>query len=425
MTKIVKLTTYDLRFPTSDHLDGSDAMNPDPDYSAAYVIIETDNILLKGHSFAFTLGRGNDLCCEAIKALQHLVLGLDISWIKENQSTFSRMMTSDTQLRWVGPEKGIIHMASGAIINAVWDILAKSQNKPLWQLVSDMSPEQISGSIDFRHITDFLNKDEANEILSLHHKTKQYRFSKLEKEGYPCYVTSAGWLGYSDEKLKRLCLEAKENGFEYVKLKVGKSLKDDMRRLEIARTTLGPEIKIMIDANQVWEVEEAIKWMKNLSEFNPYFIEEPTSPDDIIGHKKIREAIYPIKVATGEAVQNRIIFKQLISENAIDIVQVDACRMGGLNEVLAVQLMASKNNLPVWPHAGGVGLCEYSQHLAMIDYLCISGKKDEQVIEYVDHLHEHFLNPCIIKNAAYMLPKESGFSVEMKPETLINNLFRG
>ena len=424
MTKIVKLTTYDLRFPTSDHLDGSDAMNPDPDYSAAYVIIETDNILLKGHSFAFTLGRGNDLCCEAIKALQHLVLGLDISWIKENQSTFSRMMTSDTQLRWVGPEKGIIHMASGAIINAVWDILAKSQNEPLWKLVSDMSPEQISGSIDFRHITDFLNKDEANEILRSHHKTKQYRFSKLEKEGYPCYVTSAGWLGYSDEKLKRLCLEAKENGFEYVKLKVGKNLKDDMRRLEIARTTLGPEIKIMIDANQVWEVEQAIKWMKSLSEFNPYFIEEPTSPDDIIGHKKIREAIYPIKVATGEAVQNRIIFKQLISENAIDIVQVDACRMGGLNEVLAVQLMASKNDLPVWPHAGGVGLCEYSQHLAMIDYLCISGKKDEQIIEYVDHLHEHFLNPCVIKNAAYMLPKESGFSVEMKPETLTNNLFR-
>lgn len=425
MAKIVKLTTYDLRFPTSDHLDGSDAMNPDPDYSAAYVIIETDNSFLKGHSFAFTLGRGNDLCCEAIKALRHLVLGLDISWIRENQSTFSRMMTSDTQLRWVGPEKGIIHMASGAIINAVWDILAKSQNKPLWQLVSDMTPEQISGSIDFRHITDFLNKDEANEILRSHHKTKQHRFSKLEKEGYPCYVTSAGWLGYSDEKLKRLCLEAKENGFEYVKLKVGKSLKDDMRRLEIARTTLGPEIKIMIDANQVWEVEQAIKWMKNLSEFNPYFIEEPTSPDDIIGHKKIREAIYPIKVATGEAVQNRIIFKQLISENAIDIVQVDACRMGGLNEVLAVQLMASKNDLPVWPHAGGVGLCEYSQHLAMIDYLCISGKKDEQVIEYVDHLHEHFLNPCIIKNAAYMLPKESGFSVEMKPETLINNLFKG
>ncbi|MDC0227568.1 fuconate dehydratase [Alphaproteobacteria bacterium] len=425
MAKIVKLTTYDLRFPTSDHLDGSDAMNPDPNYSAAYLIIETDNSLLKGHSFAFTLGRGNDLCCEAIKALQHLVLGLDISWIKENQSTFSRMMTSDTQLRWVGPEKGIIHMASGAIINAVWDILAKSENKPLWQLVSDMSPEQISGSIDFRHITDFLNKDEANEILHSHHKTKQHRFSKLEKEGYPCYVTSAGWLGYSDEKLKRLCLEAKENGFEYVKLKVGKNLKDDMRRLEIARTTLGPEIKIMIDANQVWEVEQAIKWIKNLSEFNPYFIEEPTSPDDIIGHKKIREAIYPIKVATGEAVQNRIIFKQLISENAIDIVQVDACRMGGLNEVLAVQLMASKHDLPVWPHAGGVGLCEYSQHLAMIDYLCISGKKDEQVIEYVDHLHEHFLNPCLIKNAAYMLPKESGFSVEMKPQTLINNLFRG
>ena len=424
MAKIVKLTTYDLRFPTSDHLDGSDAMNPDPDYSAAYVIIETDQSSLKGHSFAFTLGRGNDLCCNAIKALQHLVIGLDLNWIRDNQSAFSRRMTSDSQLRWVGPEKGIIHMASGAIINAVWDILSKLDNKPLWQLVSDMNAEQISNTIDFRHITDFLNQDEAFEILKSHQKTKLERVSILENEGYPCYVTSAGWLGYSDKKLQRLCLEAKDNGFEYVKLKVGKDLKDDMRRLEIARTTLGPDIKIMIDANQVWEVDQAIKWMKSLAEFDPYFIEEPTSPDDIIGHKKIKDAIYPIKVATGEAVQNRVIFKQLISEKAIDIVQVDACRMGGLNEVLAVQLMASKQGLPVWPHAGGVGLCEYSQHLAMIDYLCISGRRDEQVIEYVDHLHEHFLNPCQIKNAAYMLPKESGFSVEMKPSTLVSNLFK-
>jgi len=424
MAKIVKLTTYDLRFPTSDYLDGSDAMNPDPDYSAAYVIIETDQSSLKGHSFAFTLGRGNDLCCNAIKALQHLVIGLDLNWIRDNQSAFSRRMTSDSQLRWVGPEKGIIHMASGAIINAVWDILSKLDNKPLWQLVSDMNAEQISNTIDFRHITDFLNQDEAFEILKSHQKTKLDRVSILENEGYPCYVTSAGWLGYSDKKLQRLCLEAKDNGFEYVKLKVGKDLKDDMRRLEIARTTLGPDIKIMIDANQVWEVGQAIKWMKSLAEFDPYFIEEPTSPDDIIGHKKIKDAIYPIKVATGEAVQNRVIFKQLISEKAIDIVQVDACRMGGLNEVLAVQLMASKQGLPVWPHAGGVGLCEYSQHLAMIDYLCISGRRDEQVIEYVDHLHEHFLNPCQIKNAAYMLPKESGFSVEMKPSTLVSNLFK-
>ena len=425
MAKIVKLTTYDLRFPTSDHLDGSDAMNPDPDYSAAYVIIESDQSSLNGHSFAFTLGRGNDLCCDAIKALQHLVIGLDINWIRDNQSLFSRRMTSDSQLRWVGPEKGIIHMASGAIINAVWDLLSKLENKPLWQLVSDMNSDQISSAIDFRHITDFLDQDEAIEILKSHQKTKLDRVSILENEGYPCYVTSAGWLGYSDKKLERLCEEAKVSGFEYVKLKVGKDLKDDMRRLEIARTTLGPDIKIMIDANQVWEVDQAIKWMKSLAEFDPYFIEEPTSPDDIIGHKKIKDAIYPIKVATGEAVQNRVIFKQLISENAIDIVQVDACRMGGLNEVLAVQLMASKQGLPVWPHAGGVGLCEYSQHLAMIDYLCISGRKDEQVIEYVDHLHEHFLNPCQIENAAYMLPKESGFSVEMKPSTLTSNLFKG
>ena len=424
MTKITKLTTYDLRFPTSDNLDGSDAMNPDPDYSAAYVILETENKLLRGHSFAFTLGRGNDLCCEAIQALQHIVLGLDIEWIKDNLSSFSRMMTSDTQLRWVGPEKGIIHMASGAIINAVWDILAKLNKKPLWKLVSDMNSDEISRSIDYRHMTDFLNQDEAKSILKFHQETKSNRIATLEKEGYPCYVTSAGWLGYSDQKLKRLCVDAKKKGFEYVKLKVGKNLKDDMRRLEIARTSLGPEIKIMIDANQVWEVDEAINWMKSLSEFNPYFIEEPTSPDDIIGHKKIKDAIYPIKVATGEAVQNRIIFKQLIAHGAIDIVQIDACRMGGINEALAVQLIAKKFNLPVWPHAGGVGLCEYVQHLAMIDYICISGEKSKNVIEYVDHLHEHFINPVKLVNANYMPPDYPGFSVDIKPEVFKNYIFQ-
>jgi len=425
MPKINKLTTYDLRFPTSNNLDGSDAMNPDPDYSAAYVVLETDTSLLKGHGFVFTIGRGNDLCCDAIKALQHLVIGLDLEWIKNNQADFWRRMTSDTQLRWVGPEKGIIHMASGAIINAVWDLLAKFEDKPLWKLIVDMSPHELVNTIDFRHMTDVLDKEEALAILQLKHKTKQNRISILETEGYPCYVTSAGWLGYSDNKLKTLCLEAKKNGFEYVKLKVGKNLKDDMRRLDIARSTLGSDIKIMIDANQVWEVDQAIKWMKYLAEFNPYFIEEPTSPDDIIGHKKIKEAIYPIKVATGEAVQNRIIFKQLISEQAVDIIQVDACRMGGLNEVIAVQLMAAKYNIPVWPHAGGVGLCEYSQHLGMIDYLCVSADKSRQVIEYVDHLHEHFINPCHIEKASYTLPKESGFSVEMKKETLQKNLFTG
>ena len=337
--------------------------------------------------------------------------------------SFWRHITGDSQIRWVGPDKGVVHLSTGAIVNAIWDLWAKVEKKSVWQLVYDMRPEEVVRLIDFRYLKDALTEEEAFTILNKASVTKEKRYNLLLKEGYPSYTTSAGWLGYTDEKLRKLCEEVKESGFTHVKFKVGRDLKDDIRRLKIAREVLGNQVQLMIDANQVWEVDEAIKWMKSLSEFNPYFIEEPTSPDDIIGHKKIREAIYPIKVATGEAVQNRIIFKQLISEKAIDIVQVDACRMGGLNEVLAVQLMAAKNDLPVWPHAGGVGLCEYSQHLAIIDYVCMSGRKDKQVIEYVDHLHEHFINPCIIKNAAYMLPKESGFSVEMKPETLKNNLF--
>ena len=424
MPKINKLTTYDLRFPTSNNLDGSDAMNPDPDYSAAYVVLETDTSLLKGHGFVFTIGRGNDLCCDAIKALQHLVIGLDLEWIKNNQADFWRRMTSDTQLRWVGPEKGIIHMASGAIINAVWDLLAKFEDKPLWKLIVDMSPHELVNTIDFRHMTDVLDKVEALAILQLKHKTKQNRISILETEGYPCYVTSAGWLGYSDNKLKTLCLEAKENGFEYVKLKVGKNLKDDMRRLDIARSTLGSDIKIMIDANQVWEVEQAIEWVKALQFARPFFIEEPTSPDDIMGHKAIRKAVAPIKVATGEVCQNRVMFKQFIMEGALDIVQIDSCRMGGLNEVLAVMLMAAKYGLPVWPHAGGVGLCEYVQHMAMIDYISISGEKDDRRIEYVDHLHEHFEDPCVVKQGAYQVPSKPGFSIQIKSTTFEHFTFK-
>ncbi len=422
MSKLSKIATYDLRFPTSDNLDGSDAMNPDPDYSAAYLILETDNGF-SGNGFAFTIGRGNDLCCKAIEALAPSIIGLDLDWIIKNPSEFWRLVCSDSQLRWVGPEKGIIHMASSAIINAVWDLIAKIDKKPIWMLFSEMTPEEFASIIDYRHMTDILDKNEAISILQKLDSTKNDRIKNLIKEGYPSYVTSAGWLGYSDEKIKTLCKEASKKGFKHVKLKVGKNLKDDVRRISVVRETLGEEVKILLDANQVWEVDEAIKWMKELSKFDPYFIEEPTSPDDILGHKKIKDAIYPIKVATGEAVQNRIIFKQLISHRAIDIVQIDACRMGGINEALAVQLIAKKFDIPVWPHAGGVGLCEYVQHLAMIDYISISGKKSENVIEYVDHLHEHFVNPVKLKNVNYMPPTFPGFSVDLKPETFTNFTF--
>ena len=423
MAKLSKINTYDLRFPTSENLDGSDAMNPDPDYSAAYLILKSDDNLC-GNGFAFTIGRGNDLCCKAIEALAPNILGVELDWIKNNPAKFWRLVCSDTQLRWVGPEKGIIHMASSAIINAVWDLIAKKEGKPIWKLFADMKSEDLANIIDYRHLTDVLNKQEAIQILKQIESTKNNRIKNLNKEGYPSYVTSAGWLGYTDEKIKKLCIAASKKGFQHVKLKVGRNLKDDIRRISVVRETLGDEVKILLDANQVWEVDEAISWMRELSHFKPYFIEEPTSPDDIFGHKKIKDAIYPIKVATGEAVQNRIIFKQLIANGAIDIVQIDACRMGGVNEALAVQLIAKKYNLPVWPHAGGVGLCEYVQHLAMIDYICISGEKSENVIEYVDHLHEHFINPVKLINANYMPPSYPGFSIDLKPEVFKNYIFK-
>ncbi|WP_417417760.1 L-fuconate dehydratase [Hoeflea sp.] len=418
MTKITGLETHDLRFPTSLSLDGSDAMNPDPDYSAAYVVLHTDAAGLQGHGLTFTIGRGNEICCAAIEAMRHLVVGLDLAWISEDPGRFWRHVTSDSQLRWIGPDKGAIHLATGAVVNAVWDLLAKQAGKPVWRLVADMSPEEIVSIIDFRYITDAITRDEALEILKRAEPGKAGRIARLEEAGYPCYTTSAGWLGYPDDKLRRLCREAVDAGYNHVKLKVGRDLEDDIRRLRIAREELGPDRYLMIDANQVWEVGQAIDWMKELAFAKPFFIEEPTSPDDIAGHKRIREAIAPVKVATGEMCQNRIIFKQMIMGGAIDVVQIDACRMGGLNEVLAVLLMAAKYGLPVWPHAGGVGLCEYVQHLSMIDFVAISGTMDGRVIEYVDHLHEHFIDPCVIRNAAYMPPVSPGFSIEMKPSSI-------
>jgi L-fuconate dehydratase len=424
MTVITSLRVVDVRFPTSQHLDGSDAMNPDPDYSAAYVILGTDAPGQEGHGLTFTIGRGNEICCAAIEALKPLVVGLDMAWVAEDMGRFWRHITSDSQLRWIGPDKGAIHLATGAVVNAVWDLWAKLEGVPVWKLVSRMSPEEIVKLIDFRYITDCITPEEALSMLQAQDAGKAERLATLEREGYPCYTTSAGWLGYDDAKLRRLCQEAIDAGFNHVKMKVGRDKADDIRRLTIAREVLGPDRQLMIDANQVWEVKQAVQWVNDLAFCKPWFIEEPTSPDDIEGHRVIREGVKPVKVATGEMCQNRIIFKQLIMRGAIDVVQIDSCRLGGVNEILAVMLMAAKYKLPVCPHAGGVGLCEYVQHLSMIDYLCIAGTREGRVIEFVDHLHEHFIDPCVIQNAAYMPPKLPGFSIEMKPQTLIDYAFK-
>jgi L-fuconate dehydratase len=425
MTRITGLRAFDIRFPTSEALDGSDAMNPDPDYSAAYVVLDTDGEGLAGHGLTFTIGRGNEIVCTALKALASRVVGLELDWIRENPGRFWRHVTGDSQLRWIGPDKGAIHLATGAVVNAAWDLLAKESGKPVWRLVGEMSPEELVRIIDFRYITDCVTPEEALAVFRAAEPGKAGRIADLEENGYPCYTTSAGWLGYEDEKLRRLAREAVDAGFNHIKMKVGRDLDDDIRRLTIVREVMGPDRYLMIDANQVWEVGEAIDWVKKLQFAKPYFMEEPTSPDDVEGHRAIREGIHPVKVATGEMCQNRILFKQFIMRGAIDVVQIDACRLGGLNEVLAVLLMAAKYKLPVWPHAGGVGLCEYVQHLSMIDYLAVSGTRDGRVIEFVDHLHEHFVDPCVIRNAAYMPPSRPGFSIEMKPDSIRDNQFRG
>ena len=423
-TVITDLEVLDVRFPTSSQLDGSDAMNPDPDYSAAYVILKTNQAELSGHGLTFTIGRGNEICCAAIEAMRHLVVGLNIDEVRANPAKMWRDLTSDSQLRWIGPDKGAMHLATGAVVNAVWDLWAKIEGKPVWQLVAEMTPEQLVECIDFRYLTDCITPEEALQLLTKQAEGKAARLQNLLAQGYPCYTTSAGWLGYSEEKLARLCQEAVDEGFNYIKLKVGRNLEEDKRRVQIARDIIGPDRNLMIDANQIWERDEAIAWVKELAFAKPWFIEEPTSPDDVEAHRAIREAIKPIQVATGEMCQNRIMFKQFIMREAIDVVQIDACRMGGVHEVLAVLLMAAKYGLKVCPHAGGVGLCEYVQHLSMIDYLCFSATYEGRVTEYVDHLHEHFIEPCDIQNAAYMPPKLPGFSIEMKPESLQEYLFR-
>ena len=422
-TVITGAEIKDIRFPTSLQLDGSDAMNPDPDYSAAYVILKTNQEGLEGHGLTFTIGRGNQICTAAIEAIVPLVIGKRLDSITADMAGFWRHVTGDSQLRWLGPEKGVIHLATGAIVNAVWDLWAKSENKPLWKLVSDMSPSQLVSCVDFTYIRDVITPEEALQLLESKEKTKTQRIRLLQKNGFPAYTTSAGWLGYSEEKIRRLCREAVSDGWEFIKMKVGANLESDIHRARIIREEIGPDAKLMMDANQKWDVPSAISNMRKLAEFNPYWIEEPTSPDDILGHAAIRNAIFPIKVATGEHCHNRVMFKQLMQAGAIDFCQIDSCRVGGVNENLAILLMASKFNIPVCPHAGGVGLSEHVQHLAMIDFICISGTMENRIIEYVDHLHEHFEDPVVIKKGCYMPPQKPGYSIEMKPASLRDYLY--
>ena len=350
--------------------------------------------------------------------MQHLVVGQDFDEIVSNVGAFYDSLRADSQLQWLGPEKGVIHMATGAVMNAIWDMWARKEGKPIWRLLSDMTPEEFVSCLDFKYVSDALTKDEALELVRSNEGSKQERIAYLEKNGYPSYTTSAGWLGYSDEKLAKLCQQAMDQGFQHLKLKVGESVEDDIRRLGVARSVIGDDVKLMIDANQKWEVDEAIEWVNKLTPFKPWFIEEPTSPDDVYGHKKIKDNIGEVKVATGEHCQNRILFKQFISNDAIDIVQIDSCRLASLNEILTVYMMAAKFGKPVCPHAGGVGLCEYVQHLSMIDYVRISADLTDRVVEFVDHLHEHFYDPCAIKNGAYVAPSEPGYSIRMFEESL-------
>jgi L-fuconate dehydratase len=416
---ITALETYDIRFPTSRELHGSDAMNPDPDYSAAYVILRTDAAAdLCGHGFVFTIGRGNSVETAALESLSHLVVGRDVADILADLGTFSRSLTGDSQLRWLGPEKGVMHMAIGAVINAAWDMAARHTGKPVWRLIADMSPEQIVDLIDFRYISDALTPAEALVILRNAENGKADRVAALISLGYPAYTTSPGWLGYSDERLARLAKQAADDGFRAVKIKVGLNVEDDVRRCGIARRAIGPHIALAVDANQRWDVGTAVTWLNRLAPFNVAWAEEPTSPDDILGLATIRREVSPIPISTGEHVQNRVIFKQLFQARAVDLIQIDAARVGGVNENLAILLMAAKFGVRVFPHAGGVGLCELVQHLAMADYVCISGSMEDRAIEFVDHLHEHFIDPVRIRLGRYLAPTAAGFSAEMRLESI-------
>ena len=414
--KITSLIVRDIRFPTSLQQDGSDALNQG-DYSATYVVLETGTEL-EGHGLTFTNGRGNEIVVAAVHALKHHVIGRSFDAIVTDMRSFYRDLTVDRQLRWLGPEKGILHMATGAILNAIWDLWAKREKKPMWKHLVDLSPEQLVSTIDFTYITDALTPQEAIAMLRSASAGRDAREAEMRASGFPAYTTSTGWLGYPDEKVRRLCREAVAQGWTAFKMKVGRNLDDNAHRASLMREEIGWDRKLMMDANQCWDVEESITQMKALARFDPWWIEEPTSPDDVLGHARIAREIAPIAVATGEVCQNRVIFKQLLQADAIRYVQVDSCRMGGVNEAVAVILMAKKFDKPVCPHAGGVGLCEYVQHLSIFDYVSVSGSLKDRVCEYVDHLHEHFVDPCIVRNASYALPVRPGYSIDIKADSI-------
>ncbi|HVT99223.1 MAG TPA: enolase C-terminal domain-like protein [Acidobacteriaceae bacterium] len=415
--RISGVQVIDLRFPTSRESVGSDAVNKDPDYSAAYCILET-NHGLRGFGLTFTLGRGTELCCEALRYLSRCVTGRTLSSITDDFCAFSRELTGDTQFRWLGPEKGVIHLATAALINAVWDLYARAENKPLWKLLADMEPERIASVIDFHYISDALPREEAIAMLTDRRRDQAKRLEHLSNVGLPAYTTSAGWIGFSDEKIARLCDEGLADGWTHFKLKVGGDPDDDRRRAALMRSKIGESNRLMMDANQKWDVEEAIQRTRELQEFNPWWMEEPTSPDDVLGHARIRREVPGVRIATGEHCQNRILFKQFMQAQAMDVCQIDSCRLAGVNENIAVILLAAKFGIPVCPHAGGVGLCEYVQHLSAFDYLCVSATLENRVVEFVDHLHEHFVDPVRIRRGRYLLPAQPGYSIEIFPETL-------
>ena len=399
-TTITAFETHDIRFPTSQELDGSDAMNPDPDYSAAYVVLRTDSGDLNGYGMTFTIGRGNELCVAGIQSLARLLVGVTVESLMAEPVTLYRKLTGDSQLRWVGPEKGVVHLAAAAVINAVWDLWARIHGKPVWQMVCEMSPQEFVGCVDFRYLTDAITPTQAIELMTQVQAGKADRLATVTQQGYPSYTTSAGWLGYSDDALRQKCEGLRERGWSHFKIKVGRDLDDDIRRCRVMRQEMGDEAFMMIDANQVWDVPQAIEWIGQLAEFRPWFVEEPTSPDDILGHAAIAKAVSPIRVATGEMCHNRVMFKQFLQSGGMQVCQLDSCRLGGVNEVLAVLLLAARYNVPVCPHAGGVGLCEYVQHLSIIDYVCVSADMEGRITEYSDHLHEHMVTPVHMQNGS-------------------------
>ena len=424
MPKIIEVQTADLRFPTSDSLDGSDAMHSAPDYSAAYCVLKTDADE-SGCGFAFTCGRGNEICVAAIQSLAPMVAGADVDSLTADMRALQSKLVDDEQLRWLGPHKGVSHMAAAAVMNAAWDLRAKRAGRPLWRHLAEMTSEEIVNLVDWRHLRDALDEEGALAILRKREGSRAARVAEMERDGYPAYVTSAGWLGYPDEKIRRLAGEAMESGWNHFKMKVGRDLGDDRRRAGLLRGIIGDGRKLMMDANQVWGVREAIENTNQLAEFDPWWMEEPTHPDDILGHREIAAAVAPVRVATGEHCANAVMFKQFLQAGAMAVAQIDACRLAGVNENIAVMLLAEKFGVPVCPHAGGVGLCEHVQHLAMFYYAAVSASLEDRVLEFADHLHEHFVHPVHVSGGRYRAPQEPGYGAEIKPESVKKFRFAG